>query len=231
LQAIFFRADGSVRSIAIETAWPTRDAKIILRLFRERLDALADPLDPGFGFDLIRLEAVHAEREEQAAQGFADGDAEKEIAFLIDRLAARFGAARILTFAPQDTHIPEAASVALPAQTAKATKQEWIAISGEGEAPRRPLRLFSSPEPIEVMAEVPDGPPKKFRWRRALHGVVRAEGPERIAMEWWRSADAKPTRDYYRVEDEAGYRFWLYRDGLYAREVERPRWYIHGLFA
>jgi protein ImuB len=231
LQAIFFRADGSVRSIAIETARPTRDAKIVLRLFCERLDALADPLDPGFGFDLIRLEAVHAEREEQTAQGFADDDSEKEIAFLIDRLAARFGTTRILTFHPQDTHIPEAASVALPAQYAKTTKQAWVPMNGEGEPPRRPFRLFANPEPIEVMAEVPDGPPQKFRWRRALHGVVRAEGPERIAMEWWRSADAKPTRDYFRVEDEAGHRFWLYRDGLYAREVERPRWFIHGLFA
>ena len=36
---------------------PTRDPAIIERLFREKLDALADPLDPGFGFDLIRLDA------------------------------------------------------------------------------------------------------------------------------------------------------------------------------
>ena len=231
LVAVFFRADGIVRTIAIEMARPTRDPKIILRLFRERLDALTDPLDPGFGFDLIRLEAAHAEREEQTAQGFADDDAEKEIAFLIDRLAARFGPTRILAFAPQDTHIPEAAAIALPAQKVRRTKQQWARISGESSAPRRPLRLFANPEPIEVMAEVPDGPPKKFRWRRALHGVVHVEGPERIAMEWWRRAEAKPTRDYFRVEDEAGHRFWLYRDGLYAREVKPPRWYIHGLFA
>ena len=79
------------------------------------------------------------------------------------------------------------------------------------------------------MAEVPDGPPRQFRWRRLLHGVKRAEGPERIAMEWWRSV--QPTRDYYRVEDETGARFWLYRDGLFGRETTRPLWYVHGLFA
>lgn len=97
--------------------------------------------------------------------------------------------------------------------------------------PRRPLRLFAQAEPIEVMAQVPDGPPVQFRWRRVLHAVRRAEGPERIAMEWWRSAQPGLTRDYFRVEDETGRRFWLYRDGLYAHEIGIPRWYIHGLFA
>ena len=90
-----------------------------------------------------------------------------------------------------------------------------------GEAPRRPLRLFAKPEPIDVMAQVPDGPPLRFRWRRVLHAVARAEGPERIAMEWWRNQSRKPTRDYFRVEDEDGRRFWLYRDGLYGRETVR----------
>jgi protein ImuB len=230
MQAVFFRADGSVRAISIETARPTRDAKIILRLFRERLDSLIDPIDPGFGFDLIRLEALRAEREEQSAQILSDDGSDKEIAFLIDRLAARFGATRILSFQPQDTHIPEAEAVALPAQHAKATKITWPQNAGN-EPPYRPLRLFAHPEPIEVTAGVPDGPPRQFRWRRMLHAVVRAEGPERIAMEWWRNVDPKLTRDYFRIEDESGKRFWLYRDGLYGRETESPRWFIHGLFA
>ena len=70
-----------------------------------------------------------------------------------------------------------------------------------------------------------------FFWGRVAHAVARAEGPERIAMEWWRHHEPKPTRDYYRVEDSEGRRFWLYRDGLYGRETDRPRWYVHGLFA
>jgi protein ImuB len=78
---------------------------------------------------------------------------------------------------------------------------------------------------------VPDGPPIRFRWRRVLHAVIRADGPERIAPEWWRTPEGTATRDYYRVEDENGRRFWLYRDGLYDRETGTPRWFLHGLFA
>jgi len=231
LEASFFRSDGAVSRITLETARPLRDPKIIARLFRDRLDALADPIDPGFGFDLIRLGALHAERLVPESVGLeARPDDAKEIAFLIDRLAARFGSHRILTFQPQDTHIPEAAGVAVPAQHAPDTKLNWETRI-PGEAPRRPLRMLSRPELIDVMAQVPDGPPLRFRWRRALHAVTRAEGPERIAMEWWRNQNPQPTRDYFRVEDEAGKRFWLYRDGLYGREPFAPRWYVHGLFA
>ncbi|HWY13625.1 MAG TPA: DNA polymerase Y family protein [Rhizomicrobium sp.] len=232
MEAIFFRADGVVRRLAVETGGPTRDVAIIARLFRERLDALVDPLDPGFGFDLIRLCADRAERCEAGTSPFdARANEEKEIAFLVDRLAARFGAQRILSFRPNDTHIPEAASVALPAQSAENCTLPWKAIRGRDEAPRRPLRLFARPEPIDAVAEVPDGPPLRFRWRRALHEVAFAEGPERIAMEWWRQETPQPTRDYYRVEDSKGRRFWLYRDGLYHRETDSPLWFLHGLFA
>ena len=93
----------------------------------------------------------------------------------------------------------------------------------------RPLRLFARPEPVEAVAEVPDGPPARFRWRRTLYRVARAEGPERIAAEWWRDDDL--TRDYFRVEDSTGHRFWLFREGHYGRETTAPRWYLHGVFA
>ena len=93
----------------------------------------------------------------------------------------------------------------------------------------RPLRLFARPEPVEAIAEVPDGPPARFRWRRTLYRVTRAEGPERIAAEWWHTDDL--TRDYFRVEDLTGHRFWLFREGLYGRETTAPRWYMHGVFA
>ena len=232
LEAVFFRADGKLRSIAIETGQPTRDAGVIVRLFRERIDALADPLNPGFGFDLIRLCADRAETCETGTAAFtADANEDKDIAFLVDRLAARFGSHRVLVFQPNDTHIPEAAAVALPAQSADKSKPAWKAIRGAHEAPRRPLRLFARPEIIEATAEVPESPPVRFRWRRVLHEVVLAEGPERIAMEWWRDQSPQPTRDYFRVEDSNGRRFWLYRDGLYGGDTAQPRWYLHGLFA
>ena len=240
LEARFFRTDGAVRVIAVETGRPVTRGEIVDRLFRERLDALADPLDPGFGFDLVRLSAS---RTELVVQEQRDLDAHvqdnDEIAALIDRIAARLGRDRVVVHLPQDTHIPERAVLSLPAQQHLAASMlgEWPART-EGEPPLRPLRMFARPEPVEVaLAEVPDKPPRRFTWRRTIHTVVRAEGPERIAMEWWRTQKPKPTRDYFRIEDEAGLRFWLYRDGLYDESVDEsgldtePKWFVHGLFA
>jgi protein ImuB len=105
-------------------------------------------------------------------------------------------------------------------------------VAPPGEPPLRPVTLFDPPQIIQVIAEVPDGPPRRFRWRRQTHDVVRHEGPERIAAQWWRRADgAGLTRDYYRVEDSNGRRFWLFRHGLYGSEKPDPGWYLHGLFA
>jgi protein ImuB len=232
LEAGFFRVDGVLRRIVVETGKPIREPAVIVRLFCEKLDALADPLDPGFGYDLIRLSASRVERADPETVGLdGNANAEMEISCLIDRMAARFGSRRILTFQPNNTHIPEAAAVAVPAQYAKPTKAKWETIRDRGEAPRRPLRLFAQPEPVDVIAEIPEGPPLRFRWRRALHTVAFAEGPERIAMEWWRHQEPQPTRDYFRVEDGEGKRFWLYRSGIYGRETAAARWFMHGIFA
>ena len=240
LEARFFRTDGIVRAICVDTGQPVTKSEVIDRLFRERLDALNDPLDPGFGFDLIRLSAG---RTEIVVQQQRDLDAyvhdNDELAALIDRIAARIGGKRVVVHLPQDTHIPERAVWALPAQyhLAAATQAVWPA-RATSEPPLRPLRLFERPEQIKVIAQVPDGPPARFVWRRAIHAVVRAEGPERVAMEWWRAQGTMLTRDYFRVEDETGLRFWLYRDGLYESEIAQadgravqPNWFMHGLFA
>jgi protein ImuB len=241
LEARFFRTDGAVRTITVDTGQPVTRAEVIDRLFRERLDALSDPLDPGFGFDLIRLSAS---RTEIVVQQQRDLDASvhdnDELAALIDRIAARIGGKRVVVHLPQDTHIPERAVLAAPAQyhLAAAVQVTWPA-RVESEPPLRPLRLFERPEPIKVpFATVPDGPPHHFTWRRATHAVVRVEGPERIAMEWWKPNGQALTRDYFRVEDEAGLRFWIYRDGLYGSELVTEEgkpavsnWFVHGLFA
>ena len=241
LEASFFRTDNTVRSIAVDTGLPVTRSIIIDRLFRERLDALRDPLDPGFGFDLIRLSAS---RTEIVVQQQRDLDAHvhdnDELAALIDRIAARIGGKRVVVHLPEDTHIPERAEIAAPAQhhLAAATQAAWPARVAS-EPPLRPLRLFEKPEPIKVpFAMVPDGPPHHFTWRRANHVVVRVEGPERVAMEWWRQGGKTLTRDYFRVEDEEGLRFWIFRDGLYESELADDEgeptpanWFVHGLFA
>ena len=245
LEAVFFRADGQVTRIMVRTGEALRDPAVMLRLLRQKLDALADPLDPGFGFDLIRLEAVMAEETLPITVSFDSGEnAARQVGFLIDRLSARFGDARVQRFVPQDTHIPEAASVAIPAQD-RDFDGSWPVKRRNDDPPRRPLRLLEKPEEISAIASVPDGPPRQFRWRRVPFEVVRAEGPERIAMEWWRNireagSDSAPassqqksdglTRDYFRVETREGQRFWLYRDGLY-HQIGAPRWYMQGVFA
>jgi len=226
LEAEFYRADGQVRRIAVETGAPLRDPRVVERLFREKLDALIDPLDPGFGFDLIRLGATRAERAEMADADFdANLNAKREIRFLVDRLAARFGTQRILAFQPNDTHIPECAFAAVPAQYAQDTKIEWQKIRRPGEAPPRPLRLLAKTEPMSLLYAVPGSNAPHMRWRRAQRTVTNAEGPERIAMEWWRHQEAQPTRDYHRIEDADGRRFWIFRDALTAQ------WCVHGSFA
>ncbi|WP_284212102.1 DinB/UmuC family translesion DNA polymerase, partial [Methylobacterium brachythecii] len=229
-EASFYRADGDVRRIAVETGRPSRDASAILRLFHERLDTLADPLDPGYGFDLIRL-AVPVAEPLAPVQVCLDGEilCDAEISDLVDRLVARFGPSRVLRFLPVDTHHPVRAARLLPASAPVAPPVAWP-LAEPGDPPLRPLQLFEPAQPIETLAEVPDGPPIRFRWRHVLHRVVWAEGPERISAEWWRRREA-PTRDYFRVEDEEGRRFWLFRAGLYGSETDAPRWYLHGLFA
>jgi protein ImuB len=230
LEAVFFRADGKVQRIAVRTGAPLRDPDVMLRLLNQRLDALADPLDPGFGFDLIRLEASIAEETHPSEASFdANENARWQIAFLADRLSARFGEHRVQRFVPQDTHIPEAQSVAVPAQD-RDFDGHWSRKRRESDPPLRPWRMLERPEEIHfVAASVPDGPPARFQWRRANFDVTRVEGPERIAMDWWRKEN--PTRDYYRVETEGGQRFWLYRDGLFRELGLATRWYLQGIFA
>ena len=227
-----FRVDGVVSRLAVATSRPVREPKLVLDLFREKFAGLAEEIDAGFGFDMIRL-SVPMSADSAPAQIDLVGDpaGETDLGGLIDRIGARLGADRVSRVIPADSHIPERAvhhaGDGGPAGE-PADRLPSSALSPD-EPVTRPLRLFARPEPVEATAEVPDGPPVHFRWRRALYRIARAEGPERIAPEWWR--DDALTRDYFRVEDAAGHRFWLFREGLYGRETMAPRWYLHGVFA
>jgi protein ImuB len=225
--ARFFRVDGAVPRIAIGTAQPVREAAYLARLLGEKLDTI----DPGFGVEAMTLEAddvVPLPAPQLSSLAAPDGAG--QLATTVDRLANRLGPERVWRPAPHASHVPERAVQRVP--PLPVAQPAWVA---DPTLPR-PIRLLRRPEAIEATAPVPDDPPIVFRWRGAPHRVRAAAGPERIAAEWWRRqpGGARPetdlVRDYYRVEDTEGARFWIFRAGLY-RSGETPRWYMHGLFA
>jgi len=241
LRLSLFRVDGVVSRIDVGTSRPLRDPALIRRLFREKLAALEGAIDAGYGFDLIRLSAS-ATAPFETAQADLSGenlagenlDGEEEVAMLSDRIRARLGAHAVLRPVCVESHIPERAVLQVPfaerlARSPSATAPQF----GENVSilPQRPIRLFGHPEQVVVTAEVPEGPPLRFRWRNVTHRIARSEGPERIAPEWWLANGQEQTRDYYRVEDDDGHRYWIYREGFYGEPAIHPRWFLQGLFA
>jgi len=181
---------------------------------------------------------VLADARLDAMQGDLSGDAgisEADMAELADRIRARLGGAALVQPVPHESHVPERAVRHIPFGEAErqasrtGSDATLLAPDRQPVLKERPLRLFTRPEPVEAVAQVPDGPPVSFRWRRALYRVARAEGPERIEGEWWLEDDA-PQRDYFRVEDEAGRRYWLFRQGAYAAGAAMPGWFMQGIF-
>ena len=237
IELTLFRTDGEVHRIAAGTSRPLREPHDIRALFIERLAALADEFDPGFGFDMARLSVVVAEPCPPEQIGIGDAEDAAEIDRLVDRLSARLGRS---PRAPADR-----AGQPHPRdrRRQRAGADDWrrSRLGGVPPFPRRggsgaaaACGCCRKPEPIEAVAEVPDGPPVRFRWRRALHEVIAAEGPERIEGAWWSEHGGPGTRDYFRVEDKSGLRFWLFRAGLYrdlAQGAAAPSWFLHGTYA
>ncbi len=286
LSLTLYRADGTSAVIDTGLSAPSSEPSHLARLFADRVEAI----DVGFGVDLMVLAALATEPLLPAQTAFARREGRERQEPLIDLLASRLGGAavrRLVTFA---SHLPERAQNTLSALAGSVSWPEQSA-----SKPPRPCLLLAEPEPVEVLAEIPEGPPARFTWRRVTRRVVKAEGPERIAPEWWRglgcrdratssippldgeggSAEGragwgdgafgkKPptrlatqadlptrgrygpssevvreasgeraarTRDYYRIEDEDGRRYWVFRAGLYQESAtELPAWYVHGVF-
>lgn len=274
-QLVLSRADGSAAYVVIGTAAATGDGRHLLALLAPKLDTV----DAGFGIDALRLEAMVAEplAAQQTTLGMEHrGDSGGPVgAFVVtaerctalehltDRLANRLGSNQVLVMAPAARHLPEHAVIERGA-LAQDRRRGLVPSSDPAFDSRhrialRPALLLERPEPIAVMAEVPDGPPLRFTWRRVEHRVATAAGPERIAPVWWRSlprlpgrcdeAEEEPavaalgeravrasvprTRDYYQIEDREGGRYWVFREGLYGEgeQDEPPRWFLHGVFA
>jgi protein ImuB len=261
LDLSFHRVDGRVERIRLGTARPSRDPRHLAALFKERLDTVDPGL--GIEDVILAAFAVEPLPPEQIdLPGHPAGYEASGIAPLLDRLGNRLGLTALSRLDPRESHIPERASVRVPVGKTLASSVAPAKVGAQGQPapwpgsldpspggrplravpgirgddetrPPRPIRLFEPPEPVEAFWLLPDDPPFHFAWRRRRHRVTRADGPERIAAEWWRpegSAAADAIRDYYRVEDEEGRRFWLFRAGFHDGD-HPPHWFVHGVFS
>lgn len=236
MELVFYRSDGTFQDITIGTSRPARDPAHCARLFREKLDNV----DPGFGIDLMILNAHDAAPLRGTQADMQQGDTDTtDTASLVDTLANRLGPENVTRPEPRASHVPERAQSRPPLlESRRSSKPDPLktpeALSGDHRPTTpRPVHLLPQPEPIEVIAPVPDHPPVLFCWRRQRHKVRRADGPERIGPEWWHAVSEpdreRQLRDYYCLEDETGGRYWVFREGLY-RPDHLPRWYLHGVF-
>ena len=222
LRLTIYRVDSECRTVQLSTARATRDPLHMVRLFDGKLDSI----DPGFGFDLLTLEATRVEPV-SLLQESLDGkrDASADIAALLDRLTARLGAEKVTWSTWVESHKPERFEARVPALRTHPETPPLL-------TRERPLRLLQTPEAVKVLYSVPEGPPSQFRWRNVAFRMTRYTGPERIAPEWWMDKPGTRLRDYYKVEVQDGRRFWLYRQGVtYDGRGGTPEWFLHGFFA
>ncbi|WP_292682816.1 DUF6504 family protein [Novosphingobium sp.] len=219
-----WKIDGEVLQRRLELAAASRDAGHVAGLFAQRLD----DLDAGFGIELARLSVPWSQPLPLSQADFEAGAAARgtSLAACIDRLSVRLGPQAVRRPVPRASHVPERAQHWVPPLDPPTAGQEELAFHA------RPLKLLDRAEPIAVLYASPDGLPRRFRWRGAVHEVARAEGPERIAPEWWRERSTARLRDYYRIEDGEGRRYWIYRSGIAGDgRGGTPEWFLHGLCA
>jgi protein ImuB len=221
LDLLFELVDNRVEVIRAGTSQPVRDVKRLTRLLCDRIDRI----EPGFGIERMRLAATLAEPLEarQSHTSLVDDDV-PDVSDLVDVLSNRVGAQALYRVAPVASDVPERSvrRIAPTAPDAGTWPDDWP----------RPSRLLPTPELIETIAVLPDHPPATFTWRGVRRRVKRADGPERVFGEWWkRDAELVAVRDYFRVEDETGERYWIFRAGDGEDTTTGShRWYLHGIF-
>jgi protein ImuB len=224
LELGLWRVDGEALVRKLELAAATRDPGHVARLFAARLD----DVDAGFGIELVRLAAPWCEALALAQADF-EAAAERHgtsLAACIDRLSVRLGEGAVRRPVPYASHLPERAQRWAPPLEPEPASQGELAFHA------RPLKLLDRAEPIAVLYATPDGFPRRFSWRGQVHEVLRVEGPERIAPEWWRERSTVRLRDYYRIEDGEGRRYWIYRHGILGDgRGGAPEWFLQGLFS
>ncbi len=217
---------GGCFPLKVKACAPTKDSSHVARLFKERLRALEHRFPETFGVDAVSLHGEDISPLKAKQSTLSQGQANRsDVTLLIDRLTARLGRGAVTQFSFRESYSPERAVFLKPADERHETNCKPSPIKTP-----RPLMLLPNPEPIRAIAEVPDYPPHRFEWRRCTYHVVKAEGPERIAPEWWHDKRSEKTRDYFHVEDQTGAWFWLYRSGLYEAGNRAPQWFMHGMF-
>ncbi len=221
LRLIGLRVDGGEQVVAVGTSRPTREVPHLLRLLKLRIERI----DPGMGIEQFRLITPHVEPLDAVDLGAVlAGEAQvRDPARLVDVIVGRIGPQAVFGLAPVESHVPERA----------VRRSDPIDTSGTWPNWPRPVRLFARPEPlVRVIALMPDQPPRRFEWRGKIYKVVAGDGPERIHGEWWRrDAEVWAVRDYYRIEDEEGGRYWVFRRGDgFEDETGDLSWWMHGVF-
>jgi len=213
-----FRIDGKIEQIQIATNAPSYNTKHLFKLFEIKIPSI----EPDLGIELFVLEAPKVEEHSPSQQQLWEamwGLDNVQLSELIDRLTGKIGSNSIHRFLPDEHYWPER-SIKITSSLQEQKTTAWRV-----NRPR-PMQLLPTPEHIDVMAIVPDNPPIHFRYKGKLHKVTKADGPERIEQEWW--IQDGQHRDYYAVEDEEGFRYWVFRLGHYNEKYE---WFMHGFFA
>jgi protein ImuB len=214
-----YRVDGKVEQISIGTNRPSHNLNHLLKLFENKISTI----EPALGIELFILEASKVEDhfpEQEKMWEATSGLEDIRVSELIDRITSKMGEQSIHRYVPAEHYWPERSF------KEASSLQEKLVTTWPCDK-KRPLQLLPAPERIEVTAPIPDYPPMLFRHKGKLHKIIKADGPERIEQEWWLQQGQH--RDYYRVEDEEGFRYWLFRLGHY--DDKTFQWFIHGFFA
>jgi protein ImuB len=213
-----YRVDGTVDRCEVRTSKPNRAIAHLMRLFSGRLEKLW--ADYGFETFVLSVPDVEALHPVQLSLSPLDekGD-EDSFDLLVDRLGMKLGFTAVNRIRVRESYLPEHAVELRPAATSPLASAEWPGYRV------RPIRLIDPPMPIQVSILIPGGSPVQFFIEQKQHRIIRSEGPERLTTEWWREAHARyGTRDYYRIEDDKGFRFWIFCD-------RSEHWFLHGHFA
>jgi protein ImuB len=214
-----YRIDGKIVQVGISTAQASSSMSHLMKLFKLQISKI----EPKLGIELFVLQALKTEKQKQEQEQIWQGNPKlnaPDLVALLDRIAVKAEGVRIYRYLPTPYYWPEQ-SVKVAQTLTETAQSEWLT-----HRPR-PIRMLSKPAPIQVMALLPDYPPRQFLYKNKMHIVLKADGPERIEREWWR--DQGPLRDYYVLEDEHGKRYWVFRSGHYNDEI--TQWFLHGFFA